>query len=83
MAESRTELRSVKLMSREESLCNRYLLEISVENLESVLCEKFWPRGVRVRPFKGKGSDWRDREESERSDIREEIQEENEGEDTN
>ena len=83
MAESRTELRSVKLMSREESLCNRYLLEISVENLESVLCAKFWPRGVRVRPFKGKGSDWRDREESERSDIHEEIQEENEGEDTN
>ena len=83
MAESRTELRSVKLMSREESLCNRYLLEISVENLESVLCEKFWPRGVRVRPFKGKGSDWRDREETERSDIQEEIQEENGGEDTN
>ena len=79
MADSRTELRSVKLMSRDESVCKRYLLEISVENLESVLCSKFWPRGVRVRTFLGKGKDWIDREES----VGSGIQEENVGENNN
>ena len=58
-------LKSVKLMSGEESMFKRYLLEISVEHLDTVVHEKFWPTGVRVRIFRGRGNDWRDREETE------------------
>ena len=50
----RTELRSVKLMSRAESMFKRYLLEISVKDLNNVVSEEFWPPGVRVRIFRGR-----------------------------
>ena len=62
LRKNKTDLRSIKLMSREESMFKRYILEISVENLETVVCEKFWPKGVRVRIFRGRGNDWRDTE---------------------
>ena len=61
----RVDLRSIKLMSGEDSLFKRYLLEFSVEHKDKVLNETFWPRGVRVRPFRGKGNEWRDREQAE------------------
>ena len=77
MADSRTELRSIKLMSRDDSELKRYVLEISVEKLETVLSSKFWPRGARARPFKGKGNDWRDREEPVGSGTQEETEGEN------
>ena len=46
----------------------RYLLEISVQHLDSVANEEFWPTGVRVRIFRGRGNDWRDREETDRAE---------------
>ena len=69
MGDNKTKLRSVKLMSREESMYKRYLLEISVDDMTSVVSEKFWPQGVRVRPFRGRGNDWRDREMSEQDTV--------------
>ena len=62
MESRKTELRTVKLMSKEDSLYKRFLLEISVNDLTSVVSENFWPQGVRVRTFRGKGNDWIDRD---------------------
>lgn len=64
MGSKKTNIRSVKLMSKDDSMFKRYLLEISVQHLDVVVNEKFWPPGVRVRTFRGKGSDWRDTEVS-------------------
>ena len=58
-------LRSIKLMSKEDSMFKRYLLEVSVEHVHNVISGEFWPEGVRVRPFRGKGTDWVDREVAE------------------
>ena len=62
------ELRSVKLMSKEDSQFKRYLLEIPVHHLDSVANEEFWPTGVRGRIFKGRGNLWEDREETDWSE---------------
>ena len=49
-------------MSKEDSLYKRFLLEISVNDLTSVVSENFWPQGLRIRNFRGKGNDWIDRD---------------------
>ena len=79
MGKKNMELRSIKLMSREDSMFKRYLLEISVKNVDIVVSEEFWPFGVRVRNFLGKGNAWRDREVT----VETENQAENEGRENN
>ena len=67
-------------MSKGDSMFKRYLLEISVQHLDVVVNEKFWPPGVRVRTFRGKGSDWHDTEVSVRPVGPDNVAEKNEGE---
>ena len=55
-------LRSIKLMSKENSMNKMYLLEVSVEQYNTVRNVEFWPQGVKFRPFKGNGHEWRDRD---------------------
>ena len=62
MDKKNVELRSIKLMSRDGSMFKRYLLEMSVKNVDIVVSGEFWPSGVRVRNFLGKGNAWIDRE---------------------
>ena len=57
------DVRSIKLMSKVESMFKSYLIEISLENYDTVINASFWPERVGVRRFKGRGNDWRDREE--------------------
>ena len=57
------DIRSLKVMSKSDSLYKRFLVEVSLEFYDSVINEKFWPSGVRVRVFKGNGKNWSDCEE--------------------
>ena len=45
-------------MSRPDSYYKRYLVEVSLEHYNIVRREQFWPERVRVRNFKGNGSQW-------------------------
>ena len=56
-------IRTLKLMSKNDSLYKRFLLEVSLEHFDRVIQENFWPPGVRVRIFKGNGKHWNDRDE--------------------
>ena len=56
-------VRSVKLMSKNDSQYKRYLLEVPVNQLDVIINENFWTEGVRVRIFKGNGKLWNDRED--------------------
>ena len=41
-------IRTLKLMSKSDSLYKRFLLEVSLEHFDCVTQEIFWPPGVRV-----------------------------------
>ena len=62
------EVRSVKLMSKKDSQYKRYLLEVPVNQLDTVINENFWTEGVRVRIFKGNGKLWNDRDDEKEAD---------------
>ena len=56
-------IRSLKQMSDPRSTYKCYLLEVQVDQLDTVLNESFWPHGIRVRLFRGNGKSWEDRDE--------------------
>lgn len=45
------EVRSLECMSHEESLYNKFKVEISVEDCKIIYAPDFWPWGTRIRPF--------------------------------
>ena len=63
------EVRSVKLMSKNDSQYKRYLLEVPVNQLDTVINENFWTEGVRVRIFKGNGKLWNDRDDERAAEV--------------
>ena len=49
-----------KIDVKKDSKYKRYLLEVPVNQLDTVINENFWTEGVRVRIFKGNGKLWND-----------------------
>ena len=56
------EIRTLKVMSKMDAPHKSFQLEVSLEHIDQVMQPSFWAVNVRVRPFRGNGREWEDRE---------------------